>query len=797
MNMNTKKKWIIGIVGCAVATGLIVGLAVGISGNRSGIYLDDSTPEALPVSLRMTAFDPSMLAGYDECSDYVIDLEEMSKYMVNVHIDRMALQYYHDQYFYDRRRNGNIRGPIWEDIAEAEDKTYKTSTKGGADKLNTGENSYGSNNQVEGVDEADSVKSDGAHVYAAYGDNLVVWDAIDGTEVSRTVIPTTDDDGTPLCNDDSTSTERCYENYEWQKVTIASLLMYDNRITAIVQSPYDIRGQNQSTMYGSHATRLFVYKKFSPDDNGPLTLIAQKDINGIYQSARSIGEYAHIVTSSSVNAWKHLYEHLHPKKFFPKSRRLKSSYNDVHFINDVTDHMTENQYRNAARAKAEELISSFAQQLAIESLDTTDFSSADCTKIAHLALYSKQNNNTDGEENARASFTTISALSNFAQVISFDILAATDDSTFPTSSSGIFIPLNSYSSSVYSSRDKLIIAGKGYEENSEGNWEEKTLLFAFNLDKDTSKAESIGVVPGSLLNQFSMDHYSDGDEGTDYLRVATTSWGRWGIVDGNWEQTEESSSQVTVLTLPPLSNQTDDPTNMEIVGQASNLGKGERIYAVRFLGTRAFVVTFRQIDPFYTLDMTDPANPKVVGELKIPGFSNYLHPIGDGNLILAVGQDADEEGRVNGLQIAMYDVTDFANPTQVKKFSENTSDDYSSSAAQYDHQAFRYLPETEALILPVQQYGETMFDGFVVYDVPVQTDQRFGVSFKISHVDKNMQRCWSRSSLTARSMVFNGHVTTLKGHTVLSHDLSDKDRQWLLNLDKDQDQAKDCAIWWH
>ena len=193
--------------------------------------------------------------------------------------------------------------------------------------------------------------------------------------------------------------------------------------------------------------------------------------------------------------------------------------------------------------------------------------------------------------------------------------------------------------------------------------------------------------------------------------------------------------------------------------------------------------------------MTDPANPKVVGELKIPGFSNYLHPIDDGNLILAVGQDADEEGRVNGLQIAMYDVTDFANPTQVKKFSENASDDYSSSAAQYDHQAFRYLPETEALILPVQQYGETMFDGFVVYDVPVQIDQRFGVSFKISHVDENMQSCWSHSSLTARSMVFNGRVTTLKGHTVLSHDLSDKDRQWLLNLDKDQDQTKECTSW--
>merc|ERR1719491_747336 len=175
---------------------------------------------------------------------------------------------------------------------------------------------------------------------------------------------------------------------------------------------------------------------------------------------------------------------------------------------------------------------------------------------------------------------------------------------------------------------------------------------------------------------------------------------------------------------------------------------------------RAFVVTFRQIDPFYTLDMNDPTDPKVVGELKIPGFSNYLHPIGDdGSLILAVGQDANDQGSVSGLAVALYDVSNFTNPIQTKKFTQNKG---SNSAAQYDHQAFRYLPETEVLILPVSRWSPR-FDGFIVYDVAVRPEKEIKIRFEVSHVDEGMKTCWSHSSLTARSMVFDGDVTTMKG----------------------------------
>jgi uncharacterized secreted protein with C-terminal beta-propeller domain len=377
----------------------------------------------------------------------------------------------------------------------------------------------------------------------------------------------------------------------------------------------------------------------------------------------------------------------------------------------------------------------------------------------------------------------------------------------------MFVPLNSYSSSVYASSTKLLIAGEAYEENKDGNWIEKTLLFSFKLDQATSTPETIGEVPGSLLNQFSMDHITT-DDGDDYLRVATTSWARWAEIDDEWTQTEESTSQVTVLKLTAADDEkdTDDtPATMPIVGQAEDLGKGERIYAVRFLGERGFVVTFRQIDPFYTLDLSDPTDPKVMGELKIPGFSNYLHPVDgpDSDLILAVGQDADvETGRTQGLQIALYDVSDMTKPRQVKKYTEDSS---SSSSAQYDHKAFRYLEQTEVLVLPLTRYGKNDFDGFVVYNVyPRDLDQRMDKRMEISHkrepssgvASSNsiaISYCWSYNHLTARSMVFDGNVMTMKGHTVLSHDLDNTNEEelWMLNLDaKKPENKNDCRGWW-
>lgn len=181
-----------------------------------------------------------------------------------------------------------------------------------------------------------------------------------------------------------------------------------------------------------------------------------------------------------------------------------------------------------------------------------------------------------------------------------------------------------------------------------------------------------GDVDGFLLNQFAMDEY----EGR--LRVASTSQPWWRGESG------DSQSRVTVLRT--------DGNQLTVEGMVDGLGVTETIQAVRFMGPVGYVVTFRQVDPLYVIDLSDPANPVAAGELKIPGFSAYLHPVGEGRM-LGVGQDADEEtGRTLGLQVSLFDVSDPAAPTRLDTFGLPTDPDAVEggvgSAVESDHKAF-------------------------------------------------------------------------------------------------------------
>lgn len=169
---------------------------------------------------------------------------------------------------------------------------------------------------------------------------------------------------------------------------------------------------------------------------------------------------------------------------------------------------------------------------------------------------------------------------------------------------------------------------------------EKTGIVRFNLDNFDLK--TVGAVPGYLLNQFSLDEYNDN------LRIATTI-GERGRGFG-WAVGQESVNDVYVLD-----------KDLKIVGSVQDLGKGERIYSVRFIEDKGYVVTFRQIDPFYVLDLSNPLNPQLKGELKIPGYSSYLHPITK-DKILGIGM---ESGNV---KISLFDVSSPTNPTEKAKY---------------------------------------------------------------------------------------------------------------------------------
>ena len=254
-------------------------------------------------------------------------------------------------------------------------------------------------------------------------------------------------------------------------------------------------------------------------------------------------------------------------------------------------------------------------------------------------------------------------------------------------------------------------------------------------DEVRTTYEASGKVAGRLLNQFSMSEHA-GD-----LRVGSTD-----------DAAQESA--VTVL------RQKDRV--LEQIGAVGGLGKTERIYAVRFLGDRGYVVTFRQTDPLYVVDLADPTRPAVAGELKIPGYSAYLHPIGEHRL-LGVGQDATDTGRVQGTQLSLFDVADPANPKRLA----NVTVPGSQSEAEYDHHAFLWWARTGLALIPVQSYQQGTV-GAAGFTVEGDTVRELG---RVEHRDRTPIR---------RSVVVGDRVFTLSETGIRTSDLTSlAERSWL------------------
>ena len=264
---------------------------------------------------------------------------------------------------------------------------------------------------------------------------------------------------------------------------------------------------------------------------------------------------------------------------------------------------------------------------------------------------------------------------------------------------------------VYASQDRMYITTNIWEPiiNEQTNeWLDEnyqTAVHRFSIAGDgPADYEASGSIDGHLLNQFSMNDR----DGVFY--VATTTGAPWSG-DG-------SESQIVAMEA--------DGDELVEIGKVGGLGRGERIFSVRYVDDTAYVVTFRQIDPFYVLDLSDPRNMTVEGELKIPGFSSYLHPISD-TLVLGVGQDATDEGRTTGTKVSLFDVSDPADPLEVDVWT--LPDAFSD--AEFDHRAFLWWAPTNTAVLPLQSASDR-FSGAVVLKIENNTITEQG---RIQHTD--------------------------------------------------------------
>lgn len=318
---------------------------------------------------------------------------------------------------------------------------------------------------------------------------------------------------------------------------------------------------------------------------------------------------------------------------------------------------------------------------------------------------------------------------------------------------------------VYASGDTLYVATQSWDswvwfnsrEESDRPDGPSTEVHKFDIgDPATTDYVASGSVDGYLLNQFAMDEH----EGR--LRVASTTTPSW------WGSGPDSESRITILE--------EDGTRLEQVGMVDGLGETERIYSVRFMGDVGYVVTFRQVDPLYTVDLSDPSDPRVLGELKITGYSAYLHPVGQ-NLIMGVGQDATEEGRVQGTQVSVFDVSNLTDPTRVDTY---TLGEGTNSEVEHDHHAFLYWEDLA--LMPIQQWrfddrGEEVKMGLV--GLRVADDGSLSEVGEVVHPGGE-GKTWDGRSQIRRSVVIDGSVYTISRNGIMKSTLDGLDEEaWL------------------
>ncbi|MEV4705339.1 beta-propeller domain-containing protein [Actinoplanes sp. NPDC049316] len=269
----------------------------------------------------------------------------------------------------------------------------------------------------------------------------------------------------------------------------------------------------------------------------------------------------------------------------------------------------------------------------------------------------------------RVSRPTDYSAASMVSILTFDL-------TRPALGSGDPVTVVADGDTVYATGESLYLAADQrwrldwFKGRAAAPVRQETDLYRFTTAGNQPPTyAAAGHVPGFLINQYALSEWNG------HLRVATT---------------DETKGQSAVRVLR------QDGDKLVQTGEVDGLGKGERIYSVRFIGPRGYVVTFRQTDPLYSVDLSDPSHPRVTGELKITGYSAHLQPAGE-NRLIGVGQEADGNGRVQGTQISLFDVTDPAHPARLAQHQIPAG----QSEAEYDPHALLWWPATNLLVVPV------------------------------------------------------------------------------------------------
>ena len=514
------------------------------------------------------------------------------------------------------------------------------------------------NVQVQNVDEADIVKTDGEYIYYVSNNRVNILRA-DGLDVLSEIRVNTD-------------TEKFY---------VSELYLKDDKLIAIgnfqiIEENEEVKDEYRNSLYYrsnvKNLTKAIVYD--ISDKSNPVRL-RDVALDGNYVNSRMVGDNLYFISRN----YKYYYDNM-------------PEYDILPVVQD--------------------------------SVVSEECKVVECTDI----IYFKNTNDT-----------------TFMMVGGFNINE--DEEVYVETFFGA-------GNLVYADEDSLYLTRTIYNE------ENKTIIYKFLLNNSRIMLQASGEVDGSLNNQFSMDEYNGN------LRLATTS--QIVITPNKFEDVGDGISKVTRGETTTVNNLIVLDENLKEIGRIDNLAEGERIYSVIFIGNVGYMVTFKQIDPLFVIDLSNPTNPTVKGELKIPGYSSYLHPY-DETHIIGIGYNTKDNGwggvTNSTMKMSMFDVSDLENPQEV--FNVNIGTDYAHSDVTYNHKVLFYKASEDLIGFPVRYNSNDYRDnteGFIIFKINLESSEfeTYGEIMKRNDYRSNVQR-----------IIYIGDVLyELSTNNIVSYDLN-------------------------
>lgn len=519
------------------------------------------------------------------------------------------------------------------------------------------------NTQVQGVDEADIVKTDGTYIYYLTNEKLTIINTENASQMKEMSTIKFDETFTP---------EELFLNND-KLIVIGTRYEYDKTERKI--------GIDEDYLYPNYMDKTYTSAKlYNVKDKINPTLERTVEVEGDYLTARMIDSNVYIVSN------KYMYYAYICNMY--KASELNEDDFKPHYLDTATSNETK----------------------------SINF---DC--IYYIPEFED---------------------TNYLNIVAFNITNNQEANVESYLGAG---------EEIYASKENLYVTKTKYDYEKNNKTSITTEIYKFNLNNANCTFAKAGDVLGSVLNQFSMD------ECNGYFRIATTDSTSW--------NSESNTNNLYVLN-----------ENLETIGKIEGLAKGERIYSVRFMGNRAYMVTFVETDPLFVIDLSNPTTPTVLGELKIPGYSKYLHPYDETHLI-GIGEDTEvvnygygDRVVTNGMKMAMFDVTDPNNPQELYNVKIGEKGTYSELL--YNHKALLFSKEKNIIAFPVsitEDDYKVTFQGAIVYGVSLE--KGFELKTKISNSATDYDRYYSRNRVE-RIIYIKDTLFTLSNVLIKAVDLN-------------------------